>query len=400
MHRYPHIDVLRGFAALLVVFYHVIAVGEWTTFPTTGIAMLPRTGWIGVDLFFVISGFVIGKSALEGVARGGDWRTVYMYRRVRRIVPLYLATMLCYLFLVHPNVLREGWTSVAHVVSHLLFLHNLSPTTYYSVNGPSWSIALEMQFYVLVALAAPWMARSTWPRILLVWGVVAIGWRFGSTLALPPGASNFEHQMMAAAQLPGVLDQFAVGICLAKLSMSGHFAYRPARLLGWALAAVVLLLLAGVTFLSHGAYWSFASMIIGWRTLLSAGFASLLACVIMCPWTGGWTTRPLRYLGKLVTDSICGISRCCSRWLTKHQCDNQNYCLRPFAVRWSWPPCLGMVSKGFGSNRVVGLGQVEVVLANPVVPRAFNEQARLEYPLKKLVCQWPRPTRNVAAVCR
>ena len=112
MQRYPLIDVLRGFAALIVVFYHVIEVGAWKDFPTTGLAMLPRIGWIGVDLFFVISGFVIGKTAMEGYAKGGNWRAIYTNRRIRRIAPLYLATMVCYLFLVHPNVLLQGWISV------------------------------------------------------------------------------------------------------------------------------------------------------------------------------------------------------------------------------------------------------------------------------------------------
>lgn len=299
MARYPLIDVLRGFAALLVVFYHVIEVGKWTGFPATGLALLPRVGWIGVDLFFVISGFVIGKTALEGVAIGGHWRTVYMDRRVRRIAPLYLATMLCYVFLVHPDVLRQGWTSFAHIGAHLLFVQNLSPTTYYSINGPSWSIALEMQFYLLVALTAPWLMRSSWVRILIVWVGVALGWRLVSTFVFPPGSSDSQLQMMVATQLPGVMDQFAVGICLAKLLASGRLAYAPLRLLGWALAALALLTLSWVTLWANTPYWSYHSMIILWRTLLSAGFAALLACVVMCPVTAGLFTKPFRYLGEI-----------------------------------------------------------------------------------------------------
>ena len=299
MHRYPLIDLLRGFAALVVVFYHVIEVGQWQDFPTSGLAMLPRIGWIGVDLFFVISGFVIGKTAMEGFNRGGSWKTVYMDRRIRRIAPLYLATLVCYVFLVHPEVLRQGWASLWHVVSHLLFLHNLSPATFYSINGPSWSIALEVQFYILVALAIPWIARAVWWKFLIVWTGLAIGWRFATTLVLPPGSGDPQLQMMAAMQLPGVLDQFAFGIALAKLAITGQLEYRPMRLLGWAFGAVCLLTLAWLTLWSHGPYWSYPSMVIFWRTILSAGFAALLACVVMCPRTGGWITKPLCYLGEI-----------------------------------------------------------------------------------------------------
>jgi peptidoglycan/LPS O-acetylase OafA/YrhL len=299
MKKFPLVDILRGFAALLVVFYHVIEVSKWTSFPFSGLALLPRFGWIGVDLFFVISGFVIGLTAMGDACGGEAWRWRYMRRRLRRILPLYLATMACYLFFVHPHMLAQGWMSVRHVGSHLLFLHNLSPITYGSVNGPSWSIALEMQFYVLMVLTAARMARMSWPKVLMVWFCVSLGWRFASTLLLPPGSSNTDLQMMLATQLPGVMDQFACGICLAKLVRDGKLAYRPARLLGWGAVAVGLLTLAALTLRAFATYWDYAGMIIFWRTLLSAGFAALLACFILVPVAGGWATRPLRYLGEI-----------------------------------------------------------------------------------------------------
>jgi len=61
---FPAVDVLRGIAALLVLGYHVVEIGKWASFPVTGPALLVRVGWIGVDMFFVISGFVIGLSTL------------------------------------------------------------------------------------------------------------------------------------------------------------------------------------------------------------------------------------------------------------------------------------------------------------------------------------------------
>ncbi|MBK7654669.1 MAG: acyltransferase [Betaproteobacteria bacterium] len=87
MQRFPLIDILRGFAALLVVFYHVLAYREWPGFPHGGLAELPRSGWVGVDLFLVISGFVISHTALNGFAGGGAWRLAFAERRLRRIVP-------------------------------------------------------------------------------------------------------------------------------------------------------------------------------------------------------------------------------------------------------------------------------------------------------------------------
>lgn len=300
MQRYPLIDALRGFAALWVVFFHVIGVGDWKDFPTTGIALLPRIGWLGVDLFLVISGFVIGRSAIEGFNAGGAWRSSYTERRLRRIVPLYILTLACSAILVQPAVLRQGWTSVLDVAAHLLFLHNLAPTTHGSINGPSWSIALEMQFYALMLLATPWIARSPWWKVVTVWAGLAIAWRYGTTVVLPPGSANPHFQFMASTQLPGVLDEFVAGIGLAKLAMAGKLNYRPWRMLAWVLAAVVLLGAAWTAlFTTQPGFWSHHGMVILWRSLLAAGLVSTLACVVMLPGDGGWMTRPLRYLGEI-----------------------------------------------------------------------------------------------------
>ena len=62
---FENIDLLRGFAALSVLVYHVIELSAWKDFPISGPLVWFRLGWMGVDLFFVISGMVIGLSAFK-----------------------------------------------------------------------------------------------------------------------------------------------------------------------------------------------------------------------------------------------------------------------------------------------------------------------------------------------
>jgi peptidoglycan/LPS O-acetylase OafA/YrhL len=77
--RFPLIDALRGIAALLVLIYHVIEISGWQSFPSSGIALLFRIGWIGVDLFFVISGFVIGRAAIAGMlSQPLAWKNLFL----------------------------------------------------------------------------------------------------------------------------------------------------------------------------------------------------------------------------------------------------------------------------------------------------------------------------------
>ncbi|HRL91443.1 MAG TPA: acyltransferase family protein, partial [Comamonas denitrificans] len=66
------IDILRGFAAISVVVYHVIEHFQWNNFPATWPWLWFRVGWMGVDLFFVISGFVIGLSAFSEIDKRGE----------------------------------------------------------------------------------------------------------------------------------------------------------------------------------------------------------------------------------------------------------------------------------------------------------------------------------------
>lgn len=299
MQRYPLIDVLRAFAALIVVWYHVIELSAWHSFPHHGLALGPRTGWLGVDLFLVISGFVIGKTAMESAQRGGQWRLRFAERRLRRIVPLYMATLVLFLWLVSPELLLHGLASFWHVVSHLLFVHNLLPSTHGSINGANWSVALEMQFYVLVALSAPWLVRARLWQVLMVWIGVSWAWRWGTTLWWPFGQVTPHVQHVFSTQLPGTLDEFVMGIALARLAMDGRLDYTPQRLLAWAAAAVLLLVPSWLVFREYAYYWNNPAMVTFWRTPMAAGFAALLAVFVLMPRSGGWLTAPLRYLGEI-----------------------------------------------------------------------------------------------------
>ena len=84
---FPTIEVLRGFAALSVVIYHVVELFSWKDFPLTGPLLWFRAGWMGVDLFFVISGFVIGIAAFSGIDKHSDktFRWHFFRRRIVRI---------------------------------------------------------------------------------------------------------------------------------------------------------------------------------------------------------------------------------------------------------------------------------------------------------------------------
>uniref|UniRef100_UPI0017837874 acyltransferase family protein n=1 Tax=Pseudomonas viridiflava TaxID=33069 RepID=UPI0017837874 len=92
--RYPALDLLRGIAIVWVMLFHSFVVGglgpDW--------AWLSRYGWMGVDLFFVLSGFLIGTQVLGPLARGQglDFKAFYL-RRAFRILPAFLVVLAIYM---------------------------------------------------------------------------------------------------------------------------------------------------------------------------------------------------------------------------------------------------------------------------------------------------------------
>lgn len=154
----PFLDGLRSIAILLVISGHLSAdfVGHYG--PTL-YSRLPfvQNGWIGVDLFFVLSGFLIGgqlwkRLRQQGVVRVGD----FMVRRSLRIWPLYFFVFGC--VLLFAVTLGGGAAGKQYGWSDLLFL-----TNYHNrglVEG-SWSLCTEEQFYLVTPLALYLLVRPS-----------------------------------------------------------------------------------------------------------------------------------------------------------------------------------------------------------------------------------------------
>ncbi len=300
------VDVLRGFAALSVVVYHVIELFSWTAFPSSGPLLWFRAGWMGGDLFFVISGLVIGLSAFSEIDRNGPWhfQGAFFSRRVARIVPLHYLTMLAFVVFISPELLFTNFW--ANLTSHLLFVHNLNLNLHGAINGSNWSLATEMQFYVLMLLVAPWIRVGRWWAIATVFIGGAWAWRYGVTLFVQPSAQLGPFPVfVAATQLPGMLDEFVAGLLLARLVRSEH----GRKLLGGGVSIQVALLALAVivTTMAMSIYWRYASfwnyplMVTMWRSLLALAFALILLFTISIKVTGvpRKLLSPLFYLGTI-----------------------------------------------------------------------------------------------------
>jgi peptidoglycan/LPS O-acetylase OafA/YrhL len=133
------IDILRVAAVTLVLLYHSMG-GQGGL-----LGWLGGAGWIGVDLFFVLSGFLVTQTYLDLLERNGDWREAlgrFYVRRCRRILPAYLVAVaaLTGLLLCFPHLRVR---SVQELPYYLGFIANRADV----VGAVFWSIAVEAQFY-------------------------------------------------------------------------------------------------------------------------------------------------------------------------------------------------------------------------------------------------------------
>jgi peptidoglycan/LPS O-acetylase OafA/YrhL len=148
--RQPELDGLRGVAILLVIAFHYLEPLHRTAQGWLRIALAPaRMGWIGVDLFFVLSGYLIGSILMANRDSPTFFGTFYI-RRFYRILPLYLVVVAgC--FAVHQWFVR---TSAPPLVQYLTFTQNfwMAAKGQFGIGllAITWSLAVEEQFYALL----------------------------------------------------------------------------------------------------------------------------------------------------------------------------------------------------------------------------------------------------------
>jgi len=289
--RFPQLDALRGVAILLVVLYHA---GDRSSSGLPLLDALARCGWVGVDLFFALSGFLITGGLLDAPGSPGDYRDFYA-RRALRIWPLYyavlvtvfvaapaLAPMACsspeyrrvagaqgWLWLGSPQVLtsvagevslRAGWTDLGHF----------------------WSLGVEEHFYLIWPIAVGWLGACRLHRACLAAILAAPAFRLGAVLAGFPAAAYFFT--------PCRMDGLAAGALVAAAARHprGPAAIRPA-LAPLGLAAVAATV--GVGLLSGAAVVAVTALFF---SCTAAGAALLVARAV----SGGPAPLWLRFFGR------------------------------------------------------------------------------------------------------
>ena len=250
----PELQGLRGLAVLAVVVYHCHArlEGTWSYHASLW-------GWAGVNLFFVLSGFLITSILIEARDKPHYFRNFYA-RRVLRIWPVYfLLLIVCYAvpewFLGDTLAHQTHWKTL---VAYALFVQNLRHTALPGTLGPTWSLAIEEQYYFVWAPVVRFcqgrILKWVLPGILFVMVIASPLLRLSHALWL-----NNTHTLIH-------LDGIAMGSLLALGLYRLKFSRRA--WLGIGVVAAVLgivatgTIFAGTSFLDSGLALGFAGALL------------------------------------------------------------------------------------------------------------------------------------------
>lgn len=212
--RIPALDGLRGVAILMVLFHHLF-VFDPVGFAGRHLAIAVEFASHGVDLFFALSGFLITRQLAAGRA-SPEFAGRFWLHRVAKIVPLYLLVVCGVFVFLQPLLAFTGnheklrWllASQDQWPWYLFFVSNVRNALDARFANPaldvSWSLAVEMQFYVLAFLAARFFAPAQWARVAVTAIVAALAFR---TVAVLVGVGWVGILVLT----PGRLDAFACG---------------------------------------------------------------------------------------------------------------------------------------------------------------------------------------------
>lgn len=234
----PLLTAIRFFAAFWVFAFHF---WSWLGLPATGIWRAAGSGARGVDLFFVLSGFVIFH-VYGNKTPGRDFGVgKFIWRRVARVYPLHLAMLLVWLVMLLTltalGMSLERGVTLWDVIASVLLIQSWNVTDGLLLNGVAWSVSAEMAAYLAFAVV---MCVSRTPPRWIFWLVTLVVTSVVAHLvARSHGYTGFMHPTWDFGALR-ILPAFALG-ALTRLA-ADHVGPRPAAFVG--IVAVVGLFFA------------------------------------------------------------------------------------------------------------------------------------------------------------
>ncbi|MBZ5575258.1 MAG: acyltransferase [Acidobacteriia bacterium] len=294
--RISELDGLRGIAILMVLCFHYTP----RSGPLSFLVNVFQLGWTGVDLFFVLSGYLITGILVDSVGRRAYYRN-FIVRRCLRIFPAYYVSLIiCCILTYYPSFPKwgeflrlGGWWYVAYLGNVKVFLDVAFPPL--AILTPLWSLQVEEQFYLTFPLLVWAVRRKTLAQILAVSVVAALALRIALTVAVP------RNMFGVYTLMPCRMDSLAMGGLIA-IAQRDWPHWLKGRWIGWITLLSAATFAAVILYYSNSDPWPVGMRTLGY-TALDLTFAGIL--VMLMAWRHPLLLKlcRLRFLGWLGTIS-------------------------------------------------------------------------------------------------
>jgi len=299
VNRIEALDGVRGFAVLAVLIFHTLPIPDAPSgLMFTVWNAIAKSCWIGVDLFFVLSGFLITRALFAAKGKPDFFRDFYV-SRILRIAPLYIAVLLAALYVVPVLIPSDELPPLyGRLMKNQLWLWAFLQN-YIQARAPHqlpgfghfWSLAVEEQFYVVWPAVVLWFSRRWLVLSCLTICAVEPLARF---FFLAAGYSTWAVRQLTFLRVDALLAG-AVVYLLFRETAPGPTAVASLRTIAIASGAALVWILARYKSLP---YESQATVTIGYSAVAVAGAALIRACLNHGPVSQLFSLKFLRWFGK------------------------------------------------------------------------------------------------------
>ena len=304
----PTLHGLRAIAALAVLLFHwgssigffpqARAFMTVTIFNTSwDLGMFLDFGWLGVLLFFVLSGYLLASQLLH---RDPGLKKVsrFWLRRVLRIYPAFWLQLVLLLMLAGLFPFMPGLSTAGDISRHFLLWINLPPWMTVPMNSVWWTLPVELGFYLILPLLVLLSDRLGWLKIFAGAMALTICWRYG-VMWFYRGENYSAHQAVLDA-IPGALSTFCTGVALAYFLATRSI---PEHKWRYGLLTVALLLFVTMMYwlwVNLDSYWTGHWMLGIWNPIMGLIIGSLMLALIL-PLKGfRWiSSKPMVWMGNI-----------------------------------------------------------------------------------------------------
>lgn len=291
MKRIPQIDGLRAIAILLVISFHYInnQLVNATSKVAKFFCLATSFGWAGVDLFFVLSGFLIGGILIANKQKNKYFSTFYI-RRFVRIIPTYYMLIILFIIVGSISFFKSNYfvagNNVIPTWSYFLMLHNIFMGQLNNMGNSAmsvtWSIGIEEQFYLIIPFIIYYTKNKWLPLLLAFFIILANIFRFYYT---SPGV-----WIPAYVLLPCRMDAISFGVLIAWINSNYSLTTFTTKYFKY-----ILFTMLSTVLICAFMYLKYQDIGIIRNTL----FALFFACAIVLA-----LAKPNSYYGKILANKI------------------------------------------------------------------------------------------------